>query len=458
MKKASVLTCTLLILTFLNSSAQELLVPLDREGKITTLIGTTARKLELFNEFDNVLEARLYKAGADMYFLEILYLSDNYPKKDRLQLNEFKVNELRKIVTDAIYEKDISLYLNQEGRPQFLATTAILSLSIWGPSVPILLELNKFSDVVGTWLIFSGVGFLIPYSICANSDITDGIANFASGGGILGTGHGALLSLLIGGKEVSLQGIYTGMLIGSLTELITNYHIAKKNNFSGGKSNVILLYSTVGSIYGIYFAGAVDFLKGFPKKFDAQATAVTVLLTSALGYTLGANIANSQNYTEGDVSFKLNSWIIGTLLPASLLVLGDNKSPEVYCSLMSLGGVAGLILGNELVKGYDFSKSDGIYNTLATFSGGLLGTGLGSILSSDVDSFPEKIKYAPLFAVIGGGLGYFLTYFVATKTADFETKVSNFNIEINPSALLIGNLAKTNEPMHLPLINFRYRF
>lgn len=77
---------------------------------------------------------------------------------------------------------------------------------------------------------------VLPYSFTENSEVTNGMLTFANNGVWLGLGHGALISLLIGGKNVSVQGFYSGLLLGSMSELIINYNTARINKFSDGNS------------------------------------------------------------------------------------------------------------------------------------------------------------------------------------------------------------------------------
>ncbi len=153
------------MLLSLQLSAEELVVPLDSAGKIFFIDNKTARELNLFTEFENLVEVQLYKTDDNQYFLEVIYLSENRRVKSRKQLTETEVEELRSKVTQAIYSSNHSLYLNQEGRTDFLINTALLSLFVWGPSVPILFDISNGATATGLSLLTSGLCFIIPYYI-----------------------------------------------------------------------------------------------------------------------------------------------------------------------------------------------------------------------------------------------------------------------------------------------------
>ncbi len=277
------------------------------------------------------------------------------------------------------------------------------------------------------------------------------MSSFASAGGWLGIGHGVLLSYLLTGRNAPVRSVYSGALLGSVSELIINYNIARINNFTSGKSSLLINYSSVGTAYGIYLSGILNF-------FDEPSPipfAGTTLLTTGLGYTIGAVMSNTQNYTPGDVRIKMNAWLLGTVLPVSILVLIENEEANAYRASMALVGLGGLILGNELVRGYDFESSQGTFNTLATLGGGLVGAGIGLLISSKEGS---NYKIIPLISTLGGGLGYYLTYSMYRKSTKLESKTSDLNIEFNPSGFFLGNVLKTKEPIIMPILNLRYRF
>lgn len=455
MENYRILLRKVLIVIFISFSyqvaADELLVPLDSAGKLFIINSELSKQLNLFTEYENLVEAKLFKTDDNLFFLEIIYKSNNQSIKSRKQLSEVDVEELRKKITNAIYSGYKKFYLNQEGRTDFLINTAIISLFFWGPSVPIMLEIKDLTTATGLSLISSGICFILPYSFTENSEVTNGMSTFANNGAWLGLGHGALIALLIGGKNVSVQGFYGGLLLGSISELIINYNIARINNFSDGKSWLISNYSAIGAAYGVYLSGLFDFFND-PSPSPASGT---ILLMSGMGYLSGALISNTQNYTSGDAEIKINSWLLATALPVSILIATETTEMDAYWASMAIGGLGGLILGNELVRGYDFETTHGKYNTLATFGGGLIGAGIGSMVSS---SEKDKIRYMPLLATVFGGIGYYLTYSAFKNYAKIEPKTSGLDIEFNPTYLLVSKIIKKNEPISIPLISLKYRF
>lgn len=122
---------------------------------------------------------------------------------------------------------------------------------------------------------------------------------------------------------------------------------------------------------------------------------------------------------------------------------------------MAIGGLGGLIAGNELVRGYDFETSQGKYSTLATFGGGLIGACIGSMISS---SDKDKNKYMPLLATIFGGIVYYLTYSAFKNSAKIETKTSELDVEFNPICFIVSKIIRKNESINIPLISLKYKF
>jgi hypothetical protein len=437
-------------------NAQEVSVFLDKENKIDVMGKESARVLQLFPEYQDIVEIRLYMSPDSTYFLEIIHNVDQKRQKVRQQLSQTEVSELREKVTNAVYTKDATMYKNVEGKSYLLWSTAFLSLA-WSGVLQGVLQIDNGNAAAGTFFLTAGAGFLIPYMLTSKSDITLGMANFAVSGGVLGLGHGAMLALVIGGEDYTEQGLWGSILVTSVAEYIANYNIARVNNFSGGKASVISGYSLCGSILGIYTSGIFDL---FDEDNSPSTYAATILLGTGLGYGVGALVSNTQNFTEGDASIMFNSAILSTAIPVSLWAMTQSEDYKLFLSLMAVSGAAGLWLGSDLVRGYDFSNSHGTYNTLAMIGGGMVGAGIGLITSSAINENKTENAYRiiPLLATIGATAGFMITYNSFKIGSKVTPGTSGLNLEFNPTALALGNLIKTKEPMNIPFLSLRYRF
>ncbi|MEJ2503850.1 MAG: hypothetical protein P8177_11165, partial [Gemmatimonadota bacterium] len=76
--------------------AQEVQVPLDRDGQIQEIDRRLAGRLDLFlDEYPDLDTVRLYRIDDDRFVLEVAYTEDGQAARRRVELSGAEVAELR---------------------------------------------------------------------------------------------------------------------------------------------------------------------------------------------------------------------------------------------------------------------------------------------------------------------------------------------------------------------------
>jgi hypothetical protein len=242
------------------------------------------------------------------------------------------------------------------------------------------------------------------------------------------------------------------MTVTSLTELLAGYFYAENNNVSEGRANIMVSSSFVGALYG----GGLGYLIAGD---DPETWTITlpVLLGSAGGAVFGNYLANQQNFAPGDAAVMSNVGLLGGMAGGTLLIFLEPEDGRVAVGTLMASSALGFYLGNNLIRGYDFSTSTSTYISLGTLGGGLVGGGLAAILLNNSDG-NTQLKLGSIMATAGAALGFGLTYGSLRDDARIGKGTgSNLNFEINPTGFFAG---KINKQMgtSIPFLNLNYKF
>ena len=433
------------------SKAQEVQVPLDREGKIEVIDSGLEKKLGLFSTYQNFLEARLYQVSDTSYVLEITYQVGERTLKTRSPLSVSQVADLREKVSQRITVQAPETRLNHEGRAWMLVGSAALSLGYYGWAVPVALQVEDGKTAVALYMLTGGAGFFVPLALTGSIDVTDAQAISYIYGGTRGILHGVFLNyLLTGGDATARGGISWGML-GSIGESIAGFSLASQK--TAGTASTIGVCGDIGLGLALGTSGLFDFYDSGQER----ALAATILLGSGMGFVAGNLLAKDQPYTRGDAFVLEGTSLLGAYIPLAALDLFGVKGGKTYTAASMAGAVTALYVAHGyLLRGKDFTTGQGIMIQLGTLGGGLIGAGIAYLLSSDRGD-------ATLFltsSAIGALGGFALTYGQFSGQAQVGESSSSWRLNLIPTGLLASKFV--NDPSRsfsrLPFLNLEYRF
>ncbi len=430
--------------------SQEIQVPIDKDNKLYIIDADMESKLQLFTEYPHFIDARLYQNPDGNFVLEITYKVDERTMHQRKNMSASEVADLRNKVTQCILEKCPVVLINHEGRSSFLWGTTLLGLCAWDWMVPEMLEINGSSSYMALYLATASMSFFVPFLLTENAEVTDGEASLGIFGGVMGIFHGIMFNYLF--KDNFTSGTFALMFCTSIAELTGGYYLAKSTNMTEGKANVISTIMTFGTGYGF----------GLPFVCNAKDEKIYMaggLLGGGLGYFVGNYLSNSQNYTVGDASVLSNCGLLGAYFPMMINVLTDTKSGDIVVGSVLLGTTAGLYIGDRLVVGKDFTKSQGTFISIGTLAGGLLGGALGyAIEGNNMSSNGKMITMLSAFGALGGFTIMYEFFKDKAKVPDSRTSLE---FEFNPGSYAASQLFKNSKSFYqpyVPMVGVRYRF
>ncbi len=456
MKKSILYVFIILLFVSLTEicNAQEVQIQIDEAGKIEYIDSKLEKKLELFSEYSNFKEARLFQISDTSFVLEIYYQPQEKLLKVRLPFSAEEAKNFKQKVTECIKQKKPQVALDQKGRTKLIVSNMALSLGYYGWAVPLVLDVDDSKLIVALYMLTSGAGFYIPLSVTKDIPVTDAAATLSLYGGTRGIVHGISLANLLD-KNPSVQGAISSGMFMSITETFAGFHIANKSNMSVGTTEAI----SVGGDFGLAIGLGAAHLANFFEDNQTQAIAGNVLLGSGMGLLAGKMLADHQLYTRGDAHVLNAIGLLGAYIPLALVDFSGTENTKTYTAASMLGTVVGLGLGHKFVEGKNFTTTQGIMFRLSELAGGLLGLGAAYLVSSDDNDNSTLFLTSSSIGAVGGFWLMHRSYAQSTRIS--EKNDSLLSISINPESLLALTMNKNTTHVHdinLPLLTLTYRF
>jgi hypothetical protein len=272
-----------------------------------------------------------------------------------------------------------------DGRTTLMAGLAGLGLGFYGFATPIILDVDDAQQAVGLYLVTAAATIFVPYLATRDEPVTLGMATLATAGGALGVAHGMLLYVLAAGDNPSARGLFATGAAVSLAELGAGYVVARKTNMSAGHAGSI----AAGGAFGAGWALAGDALIAGDKIEEQDRGLAGVALAGSIGGALiGDQYARHRTLSAGDASVVSLGGMVGLYASVGPLLIAEVDSVRAVAGTILGSHLLGLVVGDRLIDGKDFSRSDAGRVGMFTLGGALLGMG-GIALTSPKDD-PEK--------------------------------------------------------------------
>lgn len=457
-----------------SARAQEVQVPLDEQGRVEVVDASLAARLGLFeDEYPGFREARLFQAPDSSYVLEVTLVRDGRTARQRVPLTAAQAAELRRRVSGRVAERAPQAGLDQNGRYLLLGQTTLLGVGFYSWAVPVIADAND-TEAFSLGLLSVGASFFLPYALTEGKPVSYGMANLSRYGATRGIAHGLLVYELMGGGDDEAdcefdpelgfevcdydgdpgeRGSAATALVMSVGEGVAGYLWARNENMTAGRANAIGTGGDFGLLGGLglaYVAGTDD--------ISERTTAAIALPAAAAGIYAAHRISAGRDYTWGDADVVYTAGALGILAgiaAADLLTLEER--PLVAAGM--LGGAAGLYLGGRHVRGTDFTVGQASLNRLGTIAGGLVGLGLGALISVE----DEDPTAALAGAAAGATLGYLGTYRSLARAAREQRGESGplaWKVHVSPAGVLglASGIGVPQSGASTPLVSFSRSF
>lgn len=432
MKKLS--TFLLFSFLFLSLFSQERQIAFFPESKVFTIDKKLASKSNLFANYIGFENAMLFEITPLTFVLEISYKINGSLFKKRLMMNVEEKNNFINDLSVQLKTSNKSFDINQSGRSAFLIGSTVTSLGYYSHAVPTMLDIEPGKSFIAMYMLTAGAGFVLPYVLTKDIEITRPQASMSFYGQSRGIGHGLMLTYIID-TEADIRAAEAVSTLFSVGEGLAGFHLAKKWDYSRGDASIFQLGGDIGVGYGFLFADVFGFYD-YNENFNGRRILTSGLVGNAIGLVGGKYLADTRNYTLGDAIVLRENIGLGILVSNSIVdyfVSDDNDEITPYTVATIAGTAAGGALGMYLLQGKDFSVNQGIMIGLGEIAGGLIGLGTGYLIADEDNMAP----YLLTFSSIGAAAGYALLFNNYAKKIELnETQNLSLNLSINPAGFM----------------------
>lgn len=461
------LAVTTLLVAGPAQAQQEFPVPMDREGRIEVVDARLAERLGIFTDrFAGFQEARLWLQVPDStYILEVAAVREGRRLRERVPLSAIEADELRDDISRRIAIRAPATGVEREGRAALVGGATVLGLAFYGWAVPVMFDVDEATTATGLYMLTAGSAFFGPWMGTRNRSVTRGTAYLSNYGARRGILHGLLAHMLVtGGDEASdpdsdIRGEVASAMAFSVAEGLTGYAVARERGLDFGTTRTIGMAGDFGMLQGLGLALLTE-----PSD---QAGAGLVLAGAAAGLALGYPIARRRRYSAGDVTVVSAAGYLGAYTGLALV---DMFEPDIndgsdggrwYAAGGMAGTVAGLLVGDRLVRPTEFSEGQGWLIALGTVAGGAVGLGGAYLLVGDTEDSGDSRVYLAASSV-GAMAGYGITFrSLAPDAQRAESGMEAFDVQVNPvgaALALSGSAGRPGPWAGLPVLTGSIRF
>ncbi len=452
-----VISFFLMLLAGTEVLGEDVQVSIDPGGKIPYISRELEKRLNLFPEYRDFREARVFRTDKNTYSLEVLYYRNTAVTRKKIVLDEAGFHEFRRKVLRKISETGNIPAPDQEGRYAFLAFTTAFSLALYGPLTVNILDIDSRKNVIGLECIMGSAGFFLPFWMTYNSRVSESSAYSYLYGSLEGSFQGFALNLLINGNNsVSPRQVSSYVLGLALAEGTAGYYLARELNMTTGQADLSAsssLWFTVWTFETLFITTDME---------NTRLSGASLLTGSAAGTLLGYYASTHENYSRGDVVVENAAILLGAFMPLGFVDMTGTRRENIFTGASLTGSLAGAAAGYYLVAGKEFSQGEGGLILLGEIAGGLLGAGIAYYI------LPDNRPFILVSASAGALGGFSGIYYIFRHNAAGRHLAENLVIQFNPLGLVRifspnpgainpeapGNILRET----IPLVTLGYRF
>jgi hypothetical protein len=375
-RKQTILTCLLLLLVF-PLSAQEYTAreywTMEQDPAYNILL-QRQDKGELLSDAEQKTLSD-YKLKLSSYFEKMSDEEKSVYYKNR---SAWKENKPENYVAPPKQGTDV--YAGEKSKyTQYLVTNGIFG-AFYGAAASAILGVEDGGVVTGITLLSAGASVLVPVFSIKDKYVSYNSLALSNHGKLIGAMQGAAFSLLLIGDNIDEGKFILGMSTASSIALgRVGYTLGRNKPWSEGRAALYSYYGTLMPLEGL----AIDasFESDNPRVYG-----LTSLVFGAGGYLIADKIADSYDYSRGDVTATATLATLNGLLGFSIFadIEGNSEDPSSALILIpATGFLGGTLAGHLWLKDARLSIQQGRNVALASAGGSLVGLGFAALFSPE---------------------------------------------------------------------------
>jgi hypothetical protein len=375
MKKTACLLIGLILMSFSQLMAQE-------------NTAATYWKMEHETEFTRILQKQ--SAGEILSSQEQTYLNDHRTRlteyfdkmsdseKSTYYKNRVKWSEQPGSVDKTPAQHDGEVYAGERSKySQYLISSGAFGF-LYGASAAYILGMQN-GGAVALPLMAAGASTLIPMLSIKDKNVSYNSLALSIHGKSMGAVQGAAFSLLLTGDNIDEGKLLLGLsTVSSIAMGRVGYILGRDKQWSQGR---VALYKHYGLLMPLEGAAIVAAFK----TEDPRVYGAASLVFGAAGYLIADRVANSYDYTLGDIratsTISAMNGILGICI-ASDFASKTDAGPAVLL-IPAFAALGGTYASHSYLKGARLTSQQGRNTALAAAGGSVIGLGLAALFSPE---------------------------------------------------------------------------
>lgn len=375
----------------------------DSSGRYQQVGPALRRQLGLFPEIPDFATARLWCGRDGTCALEIEYRLADGPVRRRQRLSPAGLDSLRAPFDRYLAVRPAGDGYDRSGRGELLFDSVILSLAVYGPASPVVLQLDGPRPSVAAYMLTSSLGYYLPYRLTRHRDVTEAHRRLTQYGATRGLIGGLVLKdLAMGGGDPHATARFA--VGGSVAAAWAGFRTVSWQRYSEGEAETVGVMGDFGLAGG---AGLAHVLDLYGSDRSLRAGDALVLAAAGTGLWLGERLGRRQTYTRGDAFVLRGGGIAGAMAALPLVNATGTSSSRAHTAGVLAGSAAGIAVTDRLLQPRDFTFGEGLMVSGGELAGALLGLGL-TYLADTGGSFDDLVYLAS--AAVGTVGGFALTF------------------------------------------------
>lgn len=378
----------------------------DTTGRIERVGPGLRRRLSLFPDLGDFVEARLWRGHDGVHVVEVNYLPQGETAQWRRILTPAGLDSLRAPFDRYLASRRQGGGYNHSGRGELIFDSIVLSIVLYGPSAPVVLDVRGSRPGVAAYMLTSSAGFYVPYRLTRHRDVTHAHRQLTQYGATRGFISGFVLKHLVmggGGYRANFRFANGASVAGALA----GFHAVSSRGYSRGQSELV---GVMGD-FGLATGGCLATVIGWYGDDTERAGDALVLASAGTGLWLGQRLGRYRHYTRGDAYVLRAGGVAGAIATLPFVDAAGTDGERAVNAAMAAGGAAGVILTDRIMASRDFTFGDGLIVSAGEIAGALLCMGL-TYLADTGDNF-DSLAYTTA-AAVGSSGGFALTFRMLT--------------------------------------------
>lgn len=444
-------------------------VPIAPEIGVLELSPELRNRLGLFGDTQGFSAARLFLREDGSTILEIETFLEGRLERERRVISDGELLVLRDQMATRFAVAGAPPEFTREGRGGLVLGQTLLGLAFQGWAVPLAFDIDSPQGVVAAYLLTAGAAFYLPYRLTRDRTVSDAHRDLTFYGGTRGILVGALIGDAIADQDGDATRTRVGAgLAGSVVGSLVGFVAADRGRPNPGRQ---ALWTTMGD-FGFLGGAATAYATG-PLVSDDIYSVEGVYLESkmrnrplahgitlaggAMGLVAGRWLGERERYTEGNVAVLRSTGLLGAHFGLTLARATGSEDGQLLAGSAVVGGVAGIVGGNRLLREKRFSGGEGLLVNAGHIAGAAAALGVTYLVVEEVDQHPVLyLTMSALGSLLGAGLVYRalgegsaadVSLGVGSTNGSRDAGPGGVTFALYPERLLLGGLLPNGGPV-----------